>query len=513
MTSKVFSSENLLTTEVNSISSISFDKFSPINIQHGDTLDHGNNSNLLNCYQTEKGVNLDLGLQNTYTIDELEDVHDIAPYNVDVSPIDKTPGLEEDDSIPTSPEVEISQVGLGLLPNQKKNIIRRKGASFTMMVIGARGTGKTTFINSLFGENIIVETRRKTFDNESILIHRAELTEKGFTLKLTAIESSGFGDSVDNRFAWSPAEKFISEQFRLYCYQEEQPERSSLLDSRVHCCLYFITPTRTNLSSLDKRAIKQLSELTNLIPIIAKSDTYTKTDLKRIKSNIHQTMKDENISICEELLDQSVTDKINRFMPFAIISSNEIEQTNDGRNVRGRKYDWGVAEIENIEHCDFVVLREILMGENMLDLIFSTDSNYESFRRSCLIERFNEIIKNEGNEYKNIEYYTPQLKLSGLEECEIFHKLKIRKLESKLHDTDQIYIEKEKEAKLNFANVIQAQEKRFKEWKRGLFDRQEHYNKGIEKLHLCIIKLQEEIEALETGSGSLNNSLGSLSFN
>lgn len=50
-----------------------------------------------------------------------------------------------------------SDIGIGLLPNQRHRIVSRKGGVFTLMVvgtcvayIGSSGLGKTTFINTLF---------------------------------------------------------------------------------------------------------------------------------------------------------------------------------------------------------------------------------------------------------------------------------------------------------------------------------------------------------------------------
>ena len=34
-----------------------------------------------------------------------------------------------------------------------------------------------------------------------------------------------------------------------------------------------------------------------------------------------------------------------------------VFETSDGKKVRGRRYPWGVVDIENLEHCDFVPLR------------------------------------------------------------------------------------------------------------------------------------------------------------
>lgn len=47
-------------------------------------------------------------------------------------------------------------------------------------------------------------------------------------------------------------------------------------------------------------------------------------------------------------------------MPFAIVGSNtEVEVV--GKKVRGRKYPWGIIEVDNEEHCDFVKLRQMLI--------------------------------------------------------------------------------------------------------------------------------------------------------
>jgi hypothetical protein len=48
-------------------------------------------------------------------------------------------------------------------------------------------------------------------------------------------------------------------------------------------------------------------------------------------------------------------------IPFAIVGSNTAVKTRDGRIVRAREYPWGVIEVDNEEHCDFVKLRQMLI--------------------------------------------------------------------------------------------------------------------------------------------------------
>ena len=47
-------------------------------------------------------------------------------------------------------------------------------------------------------------------------------------------------------------------------------------------------------------------------------------------------------------------------MPFAVVGSCQTIEVR-GKKVRGRLYPWGVIEIENPEHNDFVKLRTMLM--------------------------------------------------------------------------------------------------------------------------------------------------------
>lgn len=414
--------------------------------------------------------------------------------------------------------VNLTKMGLYHIPDQKMKLAHKNGAKFTFMVTGCSGTGKTTFINTLFRETIIpVEDntyqRTRGISLEPIKIYKAELTEKKFCLKLTIVETPAFGESINNQFSWSPAEKFIDEQFRLYLYQEEQPDRRNIFDSRVHCCFYFIPPTGKGLSKLDIATMKLIGQRTNLIPIISRSDTFTKAGLLSFKELIKKDLRRESIKVCDFILDQSVHEKINETMPFAIIgASSELHQMPDGAKVRGRKYDWGVAETDNPIHCDFSLLSEIVMGQNMLDLILSTESHYENYRKKCLIDRFNAIKSLESSANEEHAQYSTGHQYNGLEEFQIFHKYKLKDLEAKIQETDTLYKAKEREAKSKFGQIVQLQERRFKEWKRGLIDRQEKYNKDIEKLHLKIIRIQDEIQLLESGNEGLEGSYKSLSL-
>ena len=48
-------------------------------------------------------------------------------------------------------------------------------------------------------------------------------------------------------------------------------------------------------------------------------------------------------------------------MPFAVVGSEE-EVEIDGEPVRARIYPWGIVEVDNPNHSDFVRLRGAVLG-------------------------------------------------------------------------------------------------------------------------------------------------------
>jgi cell division control protein 12 len=120
---------------------------------------------------------------------------------------------------------------------------------FLPIIQGESGLGKTTLINTLFSTELSAaknynRRHHKQLDKlTEVEIIKAELEEKQFKVKLTVIDTPGFGDYVNNRDSWSPIVDFIDDQHEAYMIQEQQPQRSEKSDLRVHACLYFIRPT------------------------------------------------------------------------------------------------------------------------------------------------------------------------------------------------------------------------------------------------------------------------------
>ncbi len=83
-----------------------------------------------------------------------------------------------------------------------------------------------------------------------------------------------------------PIIEFLDDQHESYMLQEQQPRRVDKIDLRVHACLYFIRPTGHTLKPLDIEVMKRLCSRVNLIPVVAKADTLSPSDLARFKQRV-----------------------------------------------------------------------------------------------------------------------------------------------------------------------------------------------------------------------------------
>lgn len=127
---------------------------------------------------------------------------------------------------------------------------------------------------------LLVERITQTVE---ITKHTVDIEEKGVKLKLTIVDTPGFGDAVNNTewymlnqrnalenseknpslacaacsctplpqrlnvlacfcFSWKSVADYIDQQFEQYFRDESGLNRKNIQDNRVHCCLYFISP-------------------------------------------------------------------------------------------------------------------------------------------------------------------------------------------------------------------------------------------------------------------------------
>ena len=230
--------------------------------------------------------------------------------------------------------------------------------------------------------------------------------------------------------------------------QEQQPKRQDKIDLRVHACLYFIRPTGHTLRPLDIEVMKRLGSRVNLIPVIAKADTLSPSDLIKFKERIRKVIAAQGIKVFTPPIDEDDRQAadhardLTTAMPFAVIGSDKDVQTPEGKLVKGRQYLWGVAEVENEEHCDFKKLRSLLIRTHMLDLIQTTEeSHYEGTFVLFIIFFFSFLA-----------YRAQQM------ETRKFGEPKTRKLDNPK------FKEEEEALRKRFTEQVKLEEARFRQW-------------------------------------------------
>ncbi|KAI9612458.1 hypothetical protein KEM48_004191 [Puccinia striiformis f. sp. tritici PST-130] len=261
-------------------------------------------------------------------------------------------------------------------PARRKKTVK-KGLGF---VVGASGTGRTTFVNTLVDEKgwlahadssdpIAAAEGTSHIKVEKKTI---ELDEDGVTIRLTVCDAPGFGDNIENESAFSTIIGYLEKQYDDILAEESRIKRNPRFeDQRIHALLYFIPPTGHSLREMDIELMRRLSPRVNVIPVIGKADTLTPSELKGFKDRIMQDIEHYEIPIynfpfdAEEDDDEIVAEnsELRALLPFAIVGSeNEIEA-----------------------HSDFLRLRTALLSTHLTDLKEIThDFLYENYRTQTL---------------------------------------------------------------------------------------------------------------------------------
>uniref|UniRef100_A0A8C2JLW5 Septin n=1 Tax=Cyprinus carpio TaxID=7962 RepID=A0A8C2JLW5_CYPCA len=360
---------------------------------------------------------------------------------------------------------EKEYVGFATLPNQVHRKSVKKGFDFTLMVAGESGLGKSTLINSLFLTDLykdrkLLNAEERISQTVEIIKHTVDIEEKGVKLKLTIIDTPGFGDAVNNTESWKAITDYIDQQFEQYFRDESGLNRKNIQDNRVHCCLYFIPPFGHGLRPVDVEFMKVLQDKVNVVPLISKADCLTPAEMRKMKDRVREEIEKFGIKVyqfpdCDSDEDEEFKQQdreLKESTPFAVIGSNTIVEVK-GQRVRGRLYPWGIVEgqygsaleylLENQSHCDFVKLRNMLIRSHMHDLKDITcDVHYENYRAQCIQQMTSKLTQD-----NRVESPIPILPLSTPDaETEKLIKMKdeelrrmqemLQKMQQQMHEQD-----------------------------------------------------------------------------
>lgn len=302
-------------------------------------------------------------------------------------------------------------IGISNLPNQRCTTPFRNRVNYNIIIIGANGLGKTTFINMLLDTNMVpynifsqgqvdsyglglesnqsIEEKRTVEDSSEWHKDNAinfqnyviKIDEKGFGVDLCIIEIDNLGDSTCNEQCWMPVEDYIKKQFINYQKDDNAMIRSKIRDSRINACLFFLEPNISGLRDIDICVMKRVSKLCNLIPVVAKSDLLTSEMCRKASQVIQKNIVDNGIKIFGSNTEESIQ-KYGE-LPYFLIA---FSKNKDGEYLR--EYPWGFIHIRNTEINDFFKLKDLLVKKGFCELKSSTENFYREFRKLQLIKKY-----------------------------------------------------------------------------------------------------------------------------
>ncbi|XP_012663305.1 septin-14 [Otolemur garnettii] len=317
----------------------------------------------------------------------------------------------------------LGHFGFECLPYQLVNRALQQGFSFNILCIGETGIGKSTLIDTLFNTNLKDKKASHFYSHVGLKIQTYELQERNVHLKLTVVKTVGYGDQLNKEGSYKPIIEYIDAQFEAYLQEELKIKRSffEYHDSRVHVCLYFISPTGHSLKSLDLLTMKNIDS--------------------------------------------------RGLLPFAVVGS--MDEVKVGKRVvRGRHYPWGVLQVENENHCDFVKLRDMLLCTNMENLKEQTHIQHYECYRCCKLQKMGFKDVGPDNQPVSFQEIYEAKRQEFLEQCQ----------------------KEEEELKQRFMQLVKEKETTFKEAEKELQDKFEHLKKVQQEE---ITKLEEEKKQLE----------------
>uniref|UniRef100_A0A5G2QQJ5 Septin 12 n=1 Tax=Sus scrofa TaxID=9823 RepID=A0A5G2QQJ5_PIG len=249
-------------------------------------------------------------------------------------------------SSPESPPCEmLGYVGIEAVLDQLKIKAMKMGFEFNIMVVGQSGLGKSTMVNTLFKSKMWKSTLPGLGGPtpQTLQLHSVThvIEENGVKLKLTVTDTPGFGDQINNDKCLRP---------------------------------------------LDIEFLQRLCRTVNVVPVIARADSLTIEEREAFRRRIQHNLKTHGIEVYpqkgfdEDINDRILNSRIRDRIPFAVVGADQEHMVN-GRCVLGRKTKWGIIEVENMAHCEFPLLRDLLIRSHLQDLKDITHNvHYENYR-------------------------------------------------------------------------------------------------------------------------------------
>ena len=167
--------------------------------------------------------------------------------------------------------------------------LSQKPVYFNVMLAGEAGTGKSKFLEyflgSAFGKQGVVEHEKL-----QITEYSCEKVEQNVRFCLNMIDCPGYHAQKPVKEWYQEIKSYLKlkqqhyEELKKLALKEKSLSLSSVVDRRVHACLYFFTGPR--LKANDAIYMKKLSKLVNLIPVFSCEQDLELEEVEVLKAQI-----------------------------------------------------------------------------------------------------------------------------------------------------------------------------------------------------------------------------------
>ena len=196
------------------------------------------------------------------------------------------------------------------------------------------------------------------------------------------IDSPGWGDTLSLRHSFGIVTRHIDAGCAALLREERRAVRDLERVKRtrrrvVDVVLYIFSPHRCK--GIDVALLKQLGSRATIVPVLAKSDTMTASELKAYRAEVREQLNVAGVQVA--------------CPPFAVICAEDPPGQSSSaawkKEARGRRYPWGMApsEASSNGHSELAALRRYLLTDGLADLKQRSRANYERYRRRVLEPR------------------------------------------------------------------------------------------------------------------------------
>ncbi|KAL4892900.1 hypothetical protein BDV59DRAFT_193433 [Aspergillus ambiguus] len=304
--------------------------------------------------------------------------------------------------------------------NNPRRLRRRKDPTpYNILVIGARNSGKTSFLNFLRSSLALPPHKhpsrapeevefydRQSPANEGYTSHYLETEIDGERVGLTLWDSQGFERNIVD-IQLRGVTGFLESKFEETLNEEMKVIRSpGVRDTHIHCTFLVLDPVRLDENiaaadraaqgtpkasdspvigildeSLDLQVLRTVLGKTTVVPVISKADTITTAHMAYLRKAVWDSLRKANIDPLEILTLEEQEDEYASTdeeaaaeaeaeaegekpdnLPFSILSPDPHSLAAGDEPV-GRKFPWGFADPYNPEHCDFLKLKDSVFSD------------------------------------------------------------------------------------------------------------------------------------------------------